>query len=156
TTSTTSSTTSSTSTSSTTSTSTPPTTVTTSSSSSSSTSSTSTHTTTTAPVTTTTLVVACSGVPDGPTFASILCRLEALRDATAAAAALADLRPKLDQPLGKAIDRTTKAQQFCADSDAKHAKARHKQVGRQLIQYSHRLRGLHARKTAPAEVREPL
>jgi hypothetical protein len=29
-------------------------------------------------------------------------------------------------------------------------------VARQLIQYSHRLRGLKARKTAPAEVREPL
>src|SRR5262249_42898192 len=139
-------------------TSTTPVVPTTSSSTSTSSSSTSTSSTTsTAQATTTTLVVMpCGNVPTGPTFASILCRLQALRQATAAAPALGALRRKLDQPLGKAIDRTTAAQQFCADSDAKHAKSRLKQVARQLIQYSHRLRGLKARKTAPADVREPL
>jgi CSLREA domain-containing protein len=121
-----------------------------------STSSTSTTSTVAPPTTTTTVPVTCAGVPEGPTFASILCRLAVLRDATSAATALGNLRPKLDQPLGKAIDRTEAAQAFCADSDAKHAKSRLKQVIRQLIQYSHRLRGLHARKTVPEEVREPL
>ena len=95
-------------------------------------------------------------MPDGATFASILCRLEALREATAGATPLGELRRKLDQPLGKAIDRTTAALQLCGGPDAKRAKTRLKQVGRQLIQYSHRLRGLKARNTAREDVREPL
>ena len=104
---------------------------------------------------TTTTLAGCSGVPDGATFASILCRLQALRDATAAATALGDLRTKLDQSLGQAIHRATAARDFCSRSDAKHAKSRLKQVGRQLVQFSHRLRGPKARKTAPLEVRQP-
>ena len=69
---------------------------------------------------------------------------------------LGELRAKLDQPLGKALDRTQTADAFCASSDKKHANAKLKQVPRQLMQYSHRLRGAKARKTAPAETREPL
>jgi hypothetical protein len=106
--------------------------------------------------TTTTLPAMCDGIAPAPSFASIRCRLVALRTATAAATALGDLRPKLDQPLDKAIDRTDLGQDLCASSDAKKARNRLKQVRRQLIQYSHRLRGLKARKTAPESVREPL
>jgi len=75
---------------------------------------------------------------------------------TASTTVLGGLRAKLDQPIGKAIDRTGEARDFCGGNDAKHAKARVKQVIRQLIQYSHRLRGLKARKTATDAVREPL
>ena len=106
--------------------------------------------------TTTTLAGGCATIPDGPTFASIRCRLEALRAATAATTVLGSLVPKLDQPLGKGLDRVGEAQTQCASGDAKHPKARLKQVIRQLLQYSHRLRGLKARKTAPTNVREPL
>ncbi len=107
-----------------------------------------------APTTTTTLP-GCAAVPDGPTFASVRCRLETLRASTAAATLLGDLRPKLDQALGKALDRTQAADGFCAGAK-KHAKSRLKPVIRQLMQYSHRLRGLTARKKAPPDVREPL
>jgi parallel beta-helix repeat protein len=134
-----------------------PTTVTTSTSTSSSTSSsTSTTSTTAAPVTTTTLATGCDAVPDGPTFASILCRVATLRATTAATAELGELRAKLDQPLGNALDRTQTADDFCASADKKHAKVRLKQVLPQLGKYSHRLRAAKARKTAPAEIREPL
>jgi CSLREA domain-containing protein len=134
-----------------------PTTVTTSTSILSSTSSsTSTTSTTAALVTTTTLATGCDAVPDGPTFASILCRVAALRATTAATAELGELRGKLDQPLGKALDRIGTAKDSCASADKKHAKARLKQVLPQLSKYSHRLRGAKARKTAPAEIREPL
>jgi len=109
------------------------------------------------PTTTTTVPAGgCDGVPDAPTFGSIRCRLEALRIATAAASELGDLRPKLDHTLGKALDRTAAAETACASDKAKSAKARLGQVIRQLIQYSHRLRGKKARKTAPESVREPL
>jgi CSLREA domain-containing protein len=138
------------STSSTTSTSTSLAVVTTSSSTS-----TSSSTTTAVPTTTTTLVSTCIE-PGEPRFPSIRCRLVALRVATADAAALGDLRSKLDRPLGKAIDDTGTAQSFCASKDTKHARQRLKQTIRQLIQYSHRLRGLKARKTAPEAIREPL
>ena len=95
-------------------------------------------------------------MPDGPTFASLLCRVAALRATTAATAELAELLAKLDQSLGTALDRTQTADDFCASADKKHAKARLKQAVRQLIHYSHRLRALKARKTVPEEIREPL
>lgn len=119
------------------------------------TSPTSTTTSTTVTTTSTTLATDCAGIPSGPTFASILCRLVALRTATAGPAELGSLRPKLDQPLGKAVDRTQTADDSCAQSDAKHARQRLKQVIRQLIQYSHRLRS-HAARKIPESVREPL
>jgi len=75
---------------------------------------------------------------------------------TAATTVLGSLVTKLDQPLGKGLDRVGEAQAQCASGDVKHPKSRLKQVIRQLFQYSHRLRGLKARKTAPANVREPL
>jgi len=45
---------------------------------------------------------------------------------------------------------------FCADTDARHAKSRLRQLTRQLLQYTHRLRSLKARKTATADVRQAL
>src|SRR5262249_22036123 len=144
---TTTSTTSSSSTSSTTSTSTTTVVASTSSTSSSTTSS-----STLQPTTTTTVpATGCGGIPDGPTLHSILCRLNPLRTDTAATGALGTLRPKLDQPLGKAVQRTGETLGFCASNDPKHAKARLKQVVRQLVQYSHRLRARKARKLAPTD-----
>jgi hypothetical protein len=110
--------------------------------------------TTAAPTTTTTLVSTCVE-PGEPRFPSIRCRLVVLRSATAASTALGDLRSNLDRPLGKAVDDTGAAQSFCASHDTKHARRRLKQTLRQLVQYSHRLRALKARKTAPEAVREP-
>ena len=95
-------------------------------------------------------------MPDGPTFASLLCRVAALRATTAATAELGELLAKLDQSLGTALDRTQTADDFCASADKRHAKARLKQAVRQFIHYSHRLRALKARKTVPEEIREPL
>jgi hypothetical protein len=60
------------------------------------------------------------------------------------------------QPLGKAHDRADESVGLCADDDVKHARARLKQVRKQLMQFAHRLRSNAARRKAPAEVREPL
>jgi 6-phosphogluconolactonase (cycloisomerase 2 family) len=120
-----------------------------------STSMTSTSTSTTAGPTTTSLVSSCVE-PGSASFSSVRCRIEALRTKTAGTAALGDLRPKLATPLGKAVDRAGEAQSFCAGRDTKRSRARLKQTTRQLVQYAHRLGGLKARKTAPADVREPL
>jgi hypothetical protein len=95
-------------------------------------------------------------VPDGPTFASLLCRVGALRTTTAATPELGQLLAKLDQSLGTALDGIQTATDFCTSADKKHAKARLKQAVRQLMHYSHRLRALKARKTVPVEIREPL
>jgi hypothetical protein len=81
--------------------------------------------------------------------------LDALAEATQAAGDLGSLRAKVLVPLGKAQERTNEGRDLCAGSDRKKAKNRLKQVSRQLIQYSHRLRGKSARKF-PAEVRDPL
>lgn len=95
-------------------------------------------------------------MPDGPTFASLLCRTAGLRATTAATAELGELLAKLDQPLGTALDLTQTADDFCASADKKRAKAKLKKVVRQLIRYSRRLRASKARKTVPEEIREPL
>jgi hypothetical protein len=120
----------------------------------------STTTTTTSPGATTTSTTMptgdCGLVPVGPTFASIRCRLAALNDATTAATGLGNLQAKVLQPLGKAVDRTDEGQSLCASDDLKRTRTRLKQVVRQLIQYSHKLRSHSARKKVPAEVRDPL
>ena len=128
-----------------------PTTTTTSSSAPATT----TTTSSSAPATTTLPSGECAAVPPGPTFASIVCRLADLADATNAADALGKLQPKLLVPLGKARDRADDGDALCASSDLKRSKNRLKQVARQLTQYSHRLRGKPARQI-PAEVRDPL
>jgi len=132
------------------------TTVSTSTSTSSSTSTSTSTTVAPGTTTTTTLVTGCDAVPDGPTFASLLCRTAGLRATTAATAELGELLAKLDQPLGTALDLTQTADDFCASADKKRAKAKLKKVVRQLIRYSRRLRASKARKTVPEEIREPL
>lgn len=118
----------------------------------------STTTTSTSPAPTTTTLAGgeCTSVPPGPTFPSVTCRLAGLVLATESSTELGDLADKLLVPLGKAVDRSAEARDRCADGDAKRARARLKQVVRQLIQYSHRLRSRSARKRAPEAVRAPL
>ena len=98
----------------------------------------------------------CASVPDGPTFASILCRLEALLVRVNAESGLGAFQPKLAATLTKARDRTVQARDFCCDADGKHARQRLKQVLRQVIQYAHRLSGHPARKKLDPTLRTEL
>lgn len=117
-------------------------------------------TTTTSPSVSTTSTTIPSGncglVPDGPTFASLRCRLEALEAATTAATGLGSLQPKVLKPIGKAVEQAGEGQSLCAGDDLKRTRTRLKQLVRQLIKYSHKLRSRSARKNVPAEVRDPL
>jgi len=155
----------------------PTTTTSTSSSTSSSTSTTSTTatpTTTIAPPPTTTLIVTTSTAaplpnpttttqpaggcgPDAATFASVLCRLEALRAALRAEAGLGAYQSKLGQNVDKALGRTDEARDLCAKNgknDAKKAKKRLQQVKKALTQYAHTLKGQAARKKLDGPLRE--
>ncbi len=151
---TTTSTTTSTSTTTTSTTTSPTTSATTSTTASINTTSTSTTTSTTATTTstaavstTTTLAAGdCASVPEGATFASIICRLEALLEQVKAGPALGALQSKLATRLTKGHDRAAEARDLCGSSDAKHAKQRLKQVNRQVIQYAHQLSTNSARK----------
>lgn len=127
-----------------------------SSTTSSSTSSSSSSSSSTSSSTTSTTVPGdCGQVPVGPTFPSLVCRLDALSAATGAEPALEAFAEKLSKALGKADQRLDGARVECADGDAKHSRSQLKKVVRALIQYSHRLRGRPARKKVPEEVREP-
>jgi hypothetical protein len=104
------------------------------------TSSTSTSTTeTTALATTTTLVAACGDVPNGPTFASIICRIQTLADQVNAEPELAKLQLALVHTLTIAESRATDARDLCAASNAKKSKKRLAQTKHTLGQYVHRL-----------------
>lgn len=133
-----------TSTSSTTTSSGPPTTTspvsTTTSTQHATTSSTSTSTTpTTALATTTTLAAACGDVPDGPTFASIVCRIQMLLDQVNAEPGLGKLQSALAHTLTIANARAGDARDLCAASNAKKSKKRLAQTKHTLGQYVHRL-----------------
>ena len=101
--------------------------------------------TTTTTVTTTTLPTTCGNVPDGPTFASILCRIDALRSSVDAETGLGSFQSKLAKSLGTANARTTDAQSLCGQN-LKKTRKRLQQAAKALTQYAHRLAGLPARK----------
>ena len=104
--------------------------------------------------TTTTLPVGgCNGIPDGPAFASIECRLQRLRDQASGDARLDGFAPKLAHTLDKALGSTQDAQTLCAASNVKKAKTRLKKVNTALTQYTHRLKGLPAKKKLDPDVR---
>ncbi len=115
-----------------------------------------TTTTTTTTVTTTTTLTGCLVVPQGPTFASIRCRVDGLRGTTASTSALGVLLPKLDQPLSRALERTDAARGSCRGGNVRLAKGSLKLVIRLVGQYCHMLRDAHAKRTAPSDIREPL
>ncbi len=123
--------------------------------------STSTTTTTSQPASTTTTTTqqTCAGTPQGPTFASILCRLDALATRVQGESGLGNFQSKLANSLGTARSRTADAQTLCAanaKNDAKKAKKRLQQGGKAALQYVHRLAGLAARKKLDGTLRTDL
>jgi hypothetical protein len=114
-----------------------------------------TTTTVTTSSTTSTTPAGCAGVPVGPTFASLNCRLAALIEAVEAEPALGLLQAKLAKVAAKAKGRKEAAEAFCADANVKGAKRQLKKVVRKLIQFSHRLRSNQARKKVDESIREP-
>jgi len=116
-------------------------------------------TTTTTPggstTTTTTLPGGCAGDQG---FASILCRLDALREATAAAE-LGSSKTKLTNGLAKATQLTGSARDKCA-AGGKKAKKKSgialRKAGRKLTGYRRGLTSNRAKKQIDAGVREPL
>jgi hypothetical protein len=114
-------------------------------------------TTTTQPPTTTTTLPPqdCAGTPQGATFASILCRLDALAARVQGASGLGSFQSKLAKSLDTARSRTEDAQSLC-DAGAKNAKKTKKRLqeaGKALSQYVHRLAGLPARNKLDGTVR---
>lgn len=112
--------------------------------------------TTTTSSTSTTIAPGCAGVPVGPTFASLNCRLAALIAAVQAETQLGKQQAKLDKAAQKAKERKETAEAECAAGDAKASVKQLKKVVRKVIQFSHRLRSNNSRKNIPEEVREPL
>ena len=112
----------------------------------SSTSSTTTSTSTTAPPTTTTVPSGCDGIPDGATFSSLVCRVQALRDRANGESGLGAFQPKLVKSLDTALERLGDARTRCGESNLKKARKRLQQTGKALTQYAHRLSGRPARK----------
>jgi CSLREA domain-containing protein len=136
-----------------------PTTTSTSSSSSTSSSTapvatTSTSTSTNPVPTTTTVPTTCAGIPDGPTFVSIDCRLEALLARVQGEAALDGFGPKLARSVDKARARNAEGEDLCRGSNAKKTKKRLQQAATALRQYAHRLNGLAARKRLDTGLRQ--
>jgi len=140
----------------------PPSTATTTTTSStrmttSTTATTSTSTTTThAPTTTTLTGEDCGSEPDAATFASIDCRLIALLARVTTESNLGDSGPKLVQNLSRAKEAEEAGGSACAASDRKRARQRLKQTIRDMLQYTHHLQTLRARKKLPGPVRTDL
>jgi len=110
-----------------------------------------TTTTTTHPPTTTTTLPPqdCAGTPQGATFASILCRLDALAGRVQGDSVLGRFQSKLAKSLDTARSRAEDAQSLCdanGKNDAKKAKKRLQEAAKAVSQYVHRLAGLPARK----------
>jgi hypothetical protein len=106
--------------------------------------------------TTTTLASGCDGEPAAPTFASIDCRLRALLARVTAESGLDGFQSKLIQNLSKAKAGEEAGDSTCTASDLKHTRRRLKQAIRSLIQYTHHLRALRARKKLPGALRSEL
>jgi hypothetical protein len=106
-----------------------------------------------ATTTTTTLPQTCVGTPDGPTFASILCRIAALADRVDGESGLGAFQSKLAKSLETARSRADDARTLCEASNLKKTKKRLQQSAKALSQYVHRLAGLTARKKLDAALR---
>jgi hypothetical protein len=108
---------------------------------------------TTTSSTTTTLAATCETIPDGPTFASIECRLAALDDRVLAEDRLGDFQSKLQDKLDQVLQRTAEAIDACRDVNVARARTRLKQVAKGLAAYRHRLAGRAARRKLDPGVR---
>jgi len=95
-------------------------------------------------------------VPDGPSFASIDCRIEQLLADVQAESRLGKVQQKLVNELQVAKSRKEDAETKCGSGDAKHARKRLQQTAQKLTQFAHTLRSNASRKKIPAEVRDPL
>jgi hypothetical protein len=126
------------------------------SSSSSSTSSLTTSTGPTAPTTTVPLPLGCALVTDGPTFPSLRCRLDTLRERTEDEDAVGSVRVPLLAALGKATAREVQAEDSCSKGGTKAPKARIAQMRRQLARYRRRLRVLAKRSEDMGAIVTPL
>jgi hypothetical protein len=113
-------------------------------------------TTTSTSTSTTTLPTDCGGIPSGPSFASLNCRIAALQDAVDAATELGGAQAKLAKALDVAKAKKEDGEAKCESGDAKKARKRLQQTATKLTQFSHRLRSNASRKKIPAAVREPL
>jgi len=101
--------------------------------------------TTTSASTTTLPADECAGVPVGPTFPSIVCRLATELARVQSEHGLGGFQPKLAHTLRQGRDRATEASDLCA-ANTKRAKGRLKQVERAVIKYAHRLSSTAARR----------
>jgi hypothetical protein len=95
-------------------------------------------------------------VPDGPTFASIDCRLAALLAAVQSEPQLGKQQSKLDKAAQTAKAREEAAAAACETGNAKKSGKQLKKVVGKLTQFSHRLRSNNSGKNIPEGVREPL
>jgi len=95
-------------------------------------------------------------VPVGPSFASVVCRLVSLREATDAADPLGNLKARVLVPLDRAMRRTDEARNACGDNVITGARTGLRLSLGELVQYVHRLRSGSTRRKVPVAVREPL
>lgn len=96
----------------------------------------------------------CGGIPTGPTFPSIACRLDELRTDTLAEPALERFVEQLLKVLDRAIERLGAAAERCDAGELKFAKAKLKKVAGKLADYPKRINRRLGRKTIPEEIRE--
>ena len=115
----------------------------------STTSTSTTSTSTTAPLTATTTTTLppdkCAGVPDGPTFASLDCRLEALIARVGAARDLAKLQPKLRDQAEKAKAHKEKAAALCRQASERRTRNALRPAINKMSQFERTLRSRRAR-----------
>jgi cysteine-rich repeat protein len=126
--------------------------------SSTSTSSTSTSTAASSTTTTTTAPAGgCGGTPAGPTFASIVCRLQALGGTLQADVTLGRFQSPLGRTVQTALSNTDEAETLCDAANLKKTRKRLAQAAKALGQYAHRLGQRNARnQLAPARRQELL
>ena len=136
-----------------TSTSTTSTSISTSSSSSSTTEATTSSSSSTLQPATTTLPPSGCNLPDGATFTSVLCRIDALIERLIGASALDRLEPKLAKSLAKARIRIVQAETVCSDGDPRKTKKRLHQAAKALSRYVHRLDARSASKQLDDQLR---
>jgi hypothetical protein len=115
---------------------------------------TSSTTTPTSTTTTTTLASGC-GVR-AATFASIICRLEALLATVDAASDLGTTKTALRNGVAAALSKTQAADDSVTAGRKKPASNALKKAARKLIDFDHRLRSLRSRKNIPADTRAAL
>lgn len=100
---------------------------------------------------------ACTAAPPAATFASISCRLEALRARTASLAVTAKLMKRLRAPLDAAATQLAEARTFCGiPKKMRRAKSKLGRVARKVAQFGRRFRSRAAKKELADAVRADL